>query len=72
MCNRVLGKTVCGIYKITNLIDGKIYVGQSVNIPERFKQHVKCGLGIDASATNLLYNAMQETGVWNYMFELLE
>lgn len=29
-----------GIYKITNLINGKIYVGQSVNIEKRVKDHL--------------------------------
>lgn len=73
LCNRVLGSSVvCGIYKITNLITKEVYIGQSVNISDRFKQHIKCGLGIDASATNKLYNNMQEYGVWNFTFELLQ
>lgn len=73
MCNRVLGKsTVCGIYKITNKATGEVYIGQSVDIATRWKNHIKCGLGIDASATNTLYNNMQNTGVWNFTFELLQ
>ena len=28
-----------GIYKITNLINGKEYVGQSINIERRIKDH---------------------------------
>ncbi len=73
LCNRVLGTTtVCGIYKITNLISQQSYVGQSVDIASRWKDHIKCGLGIDASATNRLYNAMQQDGVHNFTFELLE
>jgi hypothetical protein len=61
LCNRLTeGKTITGIYKITSLVSGKVYIGQSVNISERIKQHVKCGLGIDASSTNKLYNLMQE------------
>lgn len=73
LCNRVLGSSVvCGVYKITNLITKEVYIGQSVNISDRFKQHIKCGLGIDASATNKLYNNMQEYGVWNFTFELLQ
>ena len=73
LCNRVLGsKTVCGIYKITNKATGEVYIGQSVNIAQRWKQHIKCGLGIDASSTNKLYNIMQNTGVWNFTFELLQ
>ena len=73
LCNRVLGsKPVCGIYKITNKATGEVYIGQSVNIAQRWKQHIKCGLGIDASSTNKLYNIMQLTGVWNFTFEVLE
>ena len=73
LCDRVLGKkVVCGIYKITNLNTEQCYIGQSVNIADRWKQHCKCGLGIEASATNALYNSMQKDGVWNFTFELLE
>jgi group I intron endonuclease len=74
LCNRVLNnrKNVCGIYKITNLITGEHYIGQSKNIDDRWKAHCKCGLGIDASATNALYNSMQKDKVWNFTFELLE
>ena len=73
LCDRVLGKkTVCGIYKITNLLTEQCYIGQSVNISDRWKQHCKCGLGIEASATNVLYNSMQKDKVWNFTFELLE
>lgn len=73
LCNRVLGSSsVCGIYKITNINTGDVYIGQSVNIADRFKQHIKCGLGIDASPTNKLYNNMQQFGVWNFTFEVLQ
>ena len=73
MCNRIFGnKQICGIYKITNLKTKQCYVGQSVNVQDRMKQHIKCGLGIDAPATNRLYNTMQKDGVWNFSFELLE
>lgn len=73
LCNRILGaSTVCGVYKITNQLTKENYIGQSVNISDRFKQHIKCGLGIDASSTNKLYNNMQKYGVWNFTFELLQ
>ncbi len=32
---------ICGIYKITNLKNGKCYIGQSINISHRWKQHTQ-------------------------------
>ena len=73
LCNRVIGTQITsGIYKITNTTTDQAYIGQSVDIAARFKQHIKCGLGIDASSTNKLYNAMQRDGVWNFTFEVIE
>lgn len=73
LCNRIYGSAiVCGIYKITNLSTKQSYIGQSINVQDRIKQHIKCGLGIDASHTNMLYNSMQKYGVWNFAFELIE
>lgn len=73
LCNRILGPgKKCGIYKITNLQTKECYIGQSVDIASRWKDHVKGGLGIEASVTNKLYRAMQETGVWNFTFEVME
>lgn len=73
LCNNVLGTSIiCGIYKITNQIDNKCYIGQSVNVSQRWKEHAKCGLGIDTPAGNKLYKAMMEEGIWNFSWELLE
>ncbi len=62
---------VCGIYKITDLITGQSYIGQSVDIKERFKQHIKSSLAY-SGATNKLYQTMQKSGQWNFTFEILE
>lgn len=74
LCNRVLksSKPVIGIYKITNTCTGDNYIGQSVDIATRWKTHIKSGLGIDASSTNKLYQAMQEYCIWNFTFQLLQ
>lgn len=74
LCLNILRKTipVCGIYKITNRITGLCYIGQSVDIAKRWKDHAKCGLGIDTPAQNKLYQAMLKDGLTNFTFELLE
>ena len=72
MIGRVLGIGAhTGIYKITHLETGQAYIGQASNVADRFKEHIKCGLGIDTPA-NKLYTAMQKYGVENFTFELLE
>ena len=60
------------IYKITNLVNGKEYIGQtSLSIQERFKQHIH-----DASKeyynNRPLYNAINKYGVENFIIEKLE
>lgn len=73
LCNNVVGRDVkTGIYKITNQKTKECYVGQAVDIADRWKQHAKCGLGIDTPAANKLYKAMQEYGIWNFSWEVLE
>lgn len=69
----ILGsKEVCGIYKITNQVDSRCYVGQAKNIRDRWNSHCKCGLGIDTPQGNKLYQAMLKYGLYNFTFELLE
>jgi len=65
-------KTKCGIYKITDILTNACYIGQSVDIYKRWNDHCKCGLGIDTPPGNKLYKAMQEDGLENFTFELLE
>ena len=69
----VVGATdVTGIYKITNIKTKECYIGQAIHIKDRWVEHVKCGLGIDTPAGNKLYKAIQEFGLWNFSFEVLE
>lgn len=73
LCNNVLGTAiVSGIYKITNQETNECYIGQAVDVAKRWKDHAKCGLGIDTPANNKLYKAIQEYGIWNFSWELLE
>lgn len=73
LIGRVVGsKPITGIYKITNLDNGMCYVGQAVNIAERWKQHIKRGIGAEAPTRNKLYPAMLAIGVENFSFEIVE
>ena len=73
LCNNIIGtSTATGIYKITNQVTKECYIGQSVDISKRWKDHAKCGLGIDTPAGNKLYKAMQTYGIWNFSWEVLE
>lgn len=65
------GVKTCGIYKITDLTTGLAYIGQSVDIKERFRQHIKSSLAY-GGATNKLYQTMQKSGQSNFTFEVLE
>lgn len=57
-----------GIYKITNQINNKAYIGQSIHIEERWKEHERDSNTIDT----LLYRAMRKYGFDNFSFEVLE
>ena len=73
LIGRVIGNIqATGIYKITNIQNQKCYVGQAVNLGDRWKQHIKKGLGADPPTRNKLYPAMKEVGPENFTFEVIE
>lgn len=59
-----------GIYKITNQLNGLCYIGQSINIYARWRQHVN-EVKINRSQSKL-YQAMREYGIENFVFEIIE
>lgn len=73
LIGRVIGQKIrTGIYKITNIENQKCYIGQAVNIADRWKQHIKRGVGAEAPTRNKLYPAMYELGPEQFTFEVLE
>lgn len=64
-------KAVCGIYKITCLTNEKAYIGQSVDIRSRFREHAKAAIAANGT-NNKLYAEMRSQGLENFLFEVLE
>lgn len=58
------------IYKIENLINHKIYIGQTNNIKRRFSEHKARGYEINSHKA--LYYAFDKYGVENFKFEIIE
>lgn len=61
---------ICGIYSITNVKTKKIYIGQSVNIAERFIRH-KYQLNNNIHNNSKLQNAWNKYGSQCFRFEIL-
>lgn len=58
-----------GIYKITNLINNKSYIGQSINIEDRWAHHKRYPLKY---SNYPLYMAFEKYGLENFEFSILE
>lgn len=65
-----MSKPICGIYKITNIVNGKVYIGQSIDVYDRWYQH-KYEAHRDRYNT-LLYKAMRKYGIEKFEFEVIE
>ncbi len=59
----------CGIYKITNKINNKVYIGQSINIESRWVHHRNYNINHSHYA---LYQAFDKYGLENFIFEIIE
>lgn len=81
MCSTVITGThrqkevlhMIGIYKITNLINGKVYIGQSTNIKRRWKDHRSSAFNPNSEDYEYpLYRDVRKYGFKNFLFEVLE
>lgn len=58
----------CGIYKIENMYNNKVYIGQSNNIKDRWRRHRN-----SMKLSELpLYKSMRKYGIDTFKFEILE
>ena len=73
MIKRVLQNTTCsGIYKITCLKTGEIYIGKSTDVKSRWQQHCKSAFNCGTIAHSLLHTKMKQYGIEQFTFELVE
>lgn len=59
-----------GIYKITNQINGKVYIGQSIHIKQRWKEHISDAIKEYSDAP--IHRAIRKYGKENFLFEIIE
>ena len=59
---------VSGIYSITNKLNEKKFIAQSINIYERWKQHKRNF----KNTSTPLYDDMREYGIENFEFKVIE
>lgn len=70
---RIIGtKGYSGIYKITHIPSQKCYIGKSVDVKKRLIEHCKGAFGIATIADQKIHQAMNEYGINNFTFEILE
>lgn len=60
----------CGIYKFENKINGMAYIGQAIDLKERYKKH--CKNINDKSHNEDFYIALREFGLLNFDYSILE
>lgn len=73
MTKRVLGgRAPSGIYKITRLKTGEIYIGQSTDVKARWQQHAKSAFHCGTISHSILHTTMERDSIENFTWELLE
>lgn len=63
-------KNISGIYKITNVINNKFYIGSAFNLNQRYNRH-KRELILNIHSNKKLQNSANKYGVNNFKFEIL-
>lgn len=64
---------ICGIYKITNKINDKCYIGKSVDIYQRWNSHRSDSRPVeDGGDTYTIHCAIRKYGFKNFSFEIIE
>lgn len=59
------------LYKITNNVNGKLYIGITNNAKVRKRQHWNFERRFDGKTINILYQAMRKYGLENFSFDVI-
>lgn len=61
------------IYKITNLINNKIYIGKAKDIQKRFERHINASFKeTDPGYENPIHRAIRKYGTSNFIIEQID
>jgi group I intron endonuclease len=60
------------IYKFTNMINGKSYIGKSKRIKRRYQEHVKGTVWRTTGKKSLISKAIGKYGIENFSFEIIK
>ena len=62
------GGNLSGVYKITRISDGKVYIGQSENIAKRIESHIN---NVHENDSEKIDGAIQKDGWQNFTYEII-
>ena len=57
------------VYSVTNLVNGKKYIGKTIDFERRIKEHLKCHA---VGGGRLLKSAFKKYGLENFKFEIIQ
>jgi group I intron endonuclease len=64
-------KPICGIYKITNIVNKKYYIGSAINVKKRINEH-KSSLMKNKHYNSHLQSSYNKYGASNFIYEIIE
>ena len=60
---------IYSIYRFTNLVNGKVYIGKSINVERRYQGHLN---SVKRGSQNLIHRAIRTHGIENFKFEVID